>query len=296
MKFDDECRECLYNSQLSKVKKGKVDGEKFEIFRRGVKSLCDNPPETYCAPLLARDINLLHREIFGEIIDYSDEKSLFNLKLLALENELYSLIISAPDPLEEALKYAMAANYIDFARLSNLGGDSVDVVIGAARKSTVDGKVLSSFKQKLKNAKTLCVLHDNCGEIVLDKILIRVVLLLYPQIKVKSIVRGKPVINDVTEKDAKEVGLDKIAEVIPNGTDIPATYLKEISKEAYDAIYGSDVLLSKGLGNLETLYGEGTGAFYAFTCKCAHIAGQFDIPLWSSAFVEEKAYKTVANR
>lgn len=287
MKLDNECLSCLYNSQLKKVEKDQGNGEKFELFRRGVKSLCDNPPATYCAPLLARDINLLHFDIFGEIIDYSKEKSLFNLKLLSLEQQLYSLIISAPDPIGEALKYAMAANYIDFARLCDLNEDSVETVIAAARRAEADAAVLNSFKRRLKNAKTLCFLHDNCGEIVLDKILIRVILDLYPQIRVTSIVRGKPVINDVTLKDAEEVGLNKIANVIPNGSDVPATYLKEISQEALSAIEESDVVISKGLGNLETLYGEGYGIFYAFTCKCAHISKQFNIPLWASAFIEE---------
>lgn len=286
MKLDFECRACLYNSQLAKVKKT-ADGEKFEEFANGVKSLCDNPPENYCAPLLARDINLLHFKIFGRIIDYSKEKSMFNLLLSDLEEQLYSMICAAPDPLSEALKYAMAANYIDFARLSNLDGDSVNVVIEAARRANPDKSVLDCFRQKLKTAKTLCVLHDNCGEIVLDKILIRVIRLLYPQIEVTSVVRGLPVINDVTETDAKEVGLDKIAKVVSNGTDVPGTYLKEISNKARSAIENSDVLLSKGLGNLETLYGEGLGAFYAFTCKCAHISKQFGVALWECAFIHE---------
>lgn len=287
MKLDDECRACLYNSQLKKVAKSK-GGDRYEQFRQGVKQLCDNPPENYCAPLLARDINLLHRDIFGEIIDYSEEKSLFNRQLLSLESELYELITSAVDPLAEALKYAMAANYIDFARLSDLSGDSIETVIAAARRASVDGAVLSSFKRRLKGAGSLCVLHDNCGEIVLDKILIRVILAYYPKISVTSVVRGKPVINDVTLTDAEEVGLNGIARIIPNGTDVPGTYLKEISAEALDAMAHSDVLLSKGLGNLETLYGEGYGAFYAFTCKCAHISRQFGVPLWESAFIEEK--------
>ncbi len=288
MKFNDECRACLYNSQLKKVAKAK-DGDGYELFKQGVKQLCDNPPDDYCAPLLARDINLLHRDIFGEIIDYSAEKSLFNRRLLSLEPELYALITSAPDPLAEALKYAMAANYIDFARLSDLSGDSIETVIAAARRASVDCAVLSSFKRRLAGAWSLCVLHDNCGEIVLDKILIRVILACYPKISVTSVVRGKPVINDVTLTDAEEVGLGGFARVIPNGTDVPGTYLKEISKETLDAMRGADVLLSKGLGNLETLYGEGFNAFYAFTCKCAHIAEQFGVPLWSAAFIEEKA-------
>ncbi len=287
MKFDDECRDCLYNSQLSKVVKAK-DGDKFELFKRGVRALCDNPPVNYCAPLLARDINLLHVKIFGEIIDYSAEKSLFNQKLLALEERLYSLITAAADPLTEALKYAITANYIDFARLSDLNEGSIETVIAAARKASVDGAVLSSFKRRLASAKTLCVLHDNCGEIVLDKILIRVILANYG-LKVISVVRGQPIINDVTATDAKETGLDKIAEIVENGSDVPGTYLKEVSVQTIDVLRNADVILSKGLGNLETLYGEGYGAFYAFNCKCAHISRQFGVPLWSACFIEEES-------
>lgn len=287
MKLDNECRACLYKSQLKKVETMQGGGERYEKFRQGVKALCDNPPETYCAPLLARDINLLHLKIFGEIIDYSKEKSLFNSKLLSLEPQLYSLIMSAPDPLKEALKYAMAANYIDFARMCDLNEDSIDTVIAAAQRAEADGAVLNSFKKKLEKSETLCYLHDNCGEIVPDKILIRVILSLYPKIKVTSVVRGKPVINDVTVEDAYEVGLENYAKVIANGADIPGTYLKEISKEALAAIEKSDTVISKGLGNLETLYGEGYGIFYAFTCKCGHISKQFGVPLWSSVFLEE---------
>lgn len=287
MKLDDECRACLYNSQLKKVEKDQRDAEKIKLFRQGVKSLCETPPIKYCAPLLARDINLLHFKIFGGIIDYSKEKTLFNTKLLALEPQLYSLIISSPDPIAEGLKYAMASNFIDFARLCDLNEGSISTVIEAARKATVNESALQSFKLRLEKGKTLCYLHDNCGEIVLDKILIRVILSLYPQIKVTSVVRGKPVINDVTEADADEVGLKEFSTVISNGTDVPGTYLKEISAPALEAITTSDIVISKGLGNLETLYGCGYSVFYAFTCKCNHISKQFGVPMWSSVFLEE---------
>ena len=74
-----------------------------------------------------------------------------------------------------------------------------------AKLFDVDGGVLSAFKDSLERAETLCFLHDNCGEIVLDKILIRVIKLLYPQISVTSVVRGAPVINDVTVEDARRL-------------------------------------------------------------------------------------------
>lgn len=287
MKLDIECRGCLFNSQLKKVEREQFDKIKLERFKAEVKKLCDTAPEDFCAPLLMRGIDLIHREIFGGGIDYSREKSLFNKALLKIENEIYSEIFAARDPVEEALKFSMAANYIDFARLCDLNEDSIELVLSVASRATVDKATLESFETKLKTAKTLCVLHDNCGEIVLDKILIRVIKSIYPQIAVTSVVRGKPIINDVTLFDAQETGLEKVAKVIDNGTDVPGTYLKEILPEIKRLLNESEVILSKGLGNLETLYGEGYSIFYAFNCKCGHISKRFNLPLWSPAFIEE---------
>lgn len=288
MKLDSECRLCLQNSQLAKVECERGGDEKFDTFRRGVKSLCENAPENYCAPLLARDINLLHFKTFGEIIDYSKEKQTINAIFLNMEDRIYSVLTRSSDPLKEALKYSMAANYIDFARLHSISCDCGDAVVAAGRICTVDEIALQSLKDKLSRARTVCILHDNCGEIVLDKILIKVIKELYPSVSPISVVRGKPVINDVTEEDARQTGLYSVSEVISNGTDVPGTCMKEISAKAREAITNSDVVISKGLGNLETLMGSGISAFYAFTCKCKHISRQFGVKLWKSALIETK--------
>ena len=287
MRLYEECKDCLFNSQMKKVEREQTDKEKIERFKAGVREVCNGAPEEYCAPLLMRDIDGVHKRIFGCGIDYSREKALFNGKLLEMEEELFAQIISASDPLEEALKFSMAANYIDFARLSDLDEGAVEYVISAARKAKPEKAALNSLKNKLKTAKTLCVLHDNCGEIVLDKILIRVIKRLYPQISVTSVVRGGEIINDVTRRDAEAVKLREYALVLDNGTAIPGTYLKEISAETRAALDKSNVIISKGLGNLETLFGGGYAAFYSFACKCEHIAKRFNSELWAVVFTEE---------
>lgn len=289
MKLDEECKGCLYRSQLKKVEREQGAGEKLEKFKAEVKKLCDNPPATYSAPLLMRDIDGLHRKIFAKGIDYSKEKTLFNNKLLALESELYAKIIACADPVAEAMKYAMAANYIDFAKLPDLNAGAVDIVLAAAQRANPDERALALLKDKLKRAKTLLYLHDNCGEIVLDKILIRVIKAIYPQINVTSVVRGGDIINDVTENDAREVGLYGVAKVINNGSNVAGTYLKEASGEVLNLLEKSDVIISKGLGNLETLYGEGYSVFYCFTCKCEHISKQFNASLMSAVLAYENS-------
>lgn len=289
MKLDEECKGCLYSSQLKKVEKSQSDLQKIEKFKGEVKKLCQNPPEFYCAPLLMRDIDGIHKKIFGAGIDYSKEKYMFNSALLKMEQFLFDKICASDDMLKSALSYAMSANYIDFARISDLNEDSIKYVTSLAEKTSIDKETLDAFKKRLSSAHTLLYLHDNCGEIVCDKILIRIIKKLYPQISVTSVVRGGAIINDVTMLDAEQVKLGEYATVISNGSNVPGTYLKEVNASVLRLLQDSDVILSKGLGNLETLYGGGYKIFYAFNCKCNHISQKFSYPLWSPAFVSENA-------
>ena len=287
MTLDEECKGCLYNSQMKKVERSHTDKAKLEKFRQRVRELCENPPAHYCAPLLMRDIDGAHRKIFGGGIDYSAEKQMFNSAVLAMEGDLFSHITASPDPLAEAIKYAAAANYIDFAKLSDLNADSIATVKQAAEKTVPDAATLALLKSRLESAETLLYVHDNCGEVVFDKILIRIIKNLYPQIFVTSFVRGGEIINDATRKDAEFIGLAQYSTVEDSGETVPGTYLKELSPRALRLFKESDVIISKGLGNLETLFGEGYDIFYIFMCKCAHIARRFSLPQWSTAFVHE---------
>ena len=289
MKLDEECKSCLYNSQLKKVERSCTDGAKLEEFRTRVRELCADPPADYCAPLLMRDIDAAHRAVFGSGIDYSAEKRMFNSAVLAMEEELFSRICAAADPLAEAIKYAAAANYIDFAKLSDLGADSLETVRQAATRTVPDSDTLALLKGRLSVASSLLYVHDNCGEVVFDKILIRVIKRLYPAVNVVSLVRGGEIINDATRVDAAFIGLGKYVRVEDSGETIPGTYLKELPAHILSLFKESDVIISKGLGNLETLYGEGYDIFYIFMCKCEHIARRFSHALWSTAFVHEGA-------
>ena len=286
MKLYDECRDCLYNSQIKKVETMHPGDERLQSFKEAVRALCDGAPENSCAPLLMRGIDGVHQGIFGGIIDYSQQKQAFDGALLALEKDIYARICAAEDPVKEGIRYAMAANYIDYARLSDLGEDSIGEVLCAAERSAVDEDVYARFVTKLSGARTLVYLHDNCGEIVLDKLLIRAVKAAYPHIRVISVVRGRDIINDVTRADAERAGLSKFAAVIDSGAAIPGTYLPEVNSLTRAFINNADVIISKGLGNLETLYGLISGAFYMFMCKCGHIAARFGRRQWETVFTD----------
>ena len=90
-------------------------------------------------------------------------------------------------------------------------------------------------------------------------------------------VRGFPSINDALEEDAIQAGIDKYAEIVSNGSDAPGTFLDDCSKEFKSLFFSADIIISKGQGNFETLYGETKHPiFFLFKIKCLPVAIQLD--------------------
>ena len=96
----------------------------------------------------------------------------------------------------------------------------------------MDAENYHSFRQDLEQAKTLVYVTDNCGEIVLDKLLIQEMQKQYPALQIAVLVRGREALNDATIEDAEQVGLMKLVPVVGNGTGIAGTVLEKITEEA----------------------------------------------------------------
>ncbi|MCD8204988.1 MAG: ARMT1-like domain-containing protein [Clostridia bacterium] len=276
MKFYEECRDCLLRSQISKISSERT-GEEVDLFLDGCERICAERPGEYSAPLLVRDMDALYRSLFGKGIDYTGTKKVCDDAMLSLEDVISEKIESSPDTLCEAVKFAMAGNYIDFAHITSFDETSVSIIKDAAARAVPDPDVMGFLRNDLKGAESLVFLHDNCGEVVLDKILISVIRRLFPRVRVYSVVRGGDIINDVTLDDALACGLDEFSEIVPSGASIPGTYLKAINDRTRQLLQSADVIISKGLGNYETLCDEGMKIYYMFMCKCRHIAEKFNV-------------------
>ena len=109
----------------------------------------------------------------------------------------------------------------------------------------------------------------------------------FPHLTVRALVRGKEVLNDATEEDARHAGLDKEAEIISNGEAVAGTIYDMMPPDAKRAIDESDVILAKGQGNYESMSGQGRHVFYAFLCKCDLFIRRFKVPKLTGMFVEE---------
>ncbi|MCI5126419.1 MAG: DUF89 family protein, partial [Candidatus Electrothrix sp. AR5] len=128
----------------------------------------------------------------------------------------------------------------------------------------------SFLLETLQGKPKVLYLCDNCGEIVFDGLLIRQLNKLGCQ--VTAAVREAPIINDATMADAQTCGLDKICSVISNGTRCPGTSLDACSEEFREHFRAADLIISKGMGNFETLSEVSAPIFFLFTVKCSQVA------------------------
>lgn len=289
LRFNTECVRCIINRYLNNVPKEFSPAQKLAYVQLVCKQVAEAPSHAG-APVVTQSIkNALQKE-FGITEDFSKEKHYFNQMMLGKETEIYKQITDSDDYLKTAIQYAMTGNYIDFGSMHTVDEDYLENALQESKERRIEDAVLESFKKDLASARRLVLLTDNCGEVVLDKLLLKIIKKQYPQIDIIIMVRGGEVLNDATKKDALEVGLDKVGTVVDNGTEIAGTFLDVVSKEALQILEEADVILSKGQANFETLRGCGKNIYYIFLCKCDMFAKRFNVPRFTGMMINDRDY------
>lgn len=280
MRISQSCAECLYKRQKNKTDNTEYLAE--------IKSLLDNRKETDTSPYMVYLFNKVHVRYFGKGADYSVIKKQYNDLVLAMEDSLRHEINSAEEPLAKAMMMSRAGNYIDFGAMNSVDRDEFLSLFSNTEMREDDRKTYESFLRECTDAKTFLLICDNCGEIVLDKLMLEQLKLRFPHLTVRAMLRGDNVLNDATAEDAKYVGLDAEAEIISNGEAVAGTIYEMLPDEAKNVLDHSDVILAKGQGNYESLSGQGRHIFYEFLCKCELFTSRFNVPKLTGIFIEEK--------
>ena len=279
------CISCMLNSRINQFPQDAPEEKKVEYMLAVLRILSEM--EDQHGPTLATcRIIELQRKMFGVSKDYCELKTRFNQFVLEKESYLRKNIEEADDSLKLAIQYGIVGNLIDFIVMDSVDQNQLEKMFLEASDYLLDENIYLLLKHDVQSAKKIVVLLDNCGEIVIDKLMIEVLKKMNPNAQITAIVRGEEILNDATMEDAVQVGLTDVVDVIGNGTNIPGTCLQFISKEAKNAIERADVILSKGQGNFETLQGYDKNIYYIFLCKCEMIAEMFGVEKFSPMLVK----------
>ena len=286
MKINSFCMSCLVQAQARNIQKFEDEEKKSRYMREIFKLLLDSDPEL-SAPALLEPVTKLYESYWGSQEGFQAEKKSFNDFLLSMEEELEKKIRSTKDPLATALCYARLGNYIDLSALSDVSTEKLLELFAKAEEESLDAEEYQHFLQDLKHGEYLVYLTDNCGEVVLDKLVIKLLKEQYPKLRIEVLVRGIPVTNDVDIEDAEYVGLTKLVPVFGNGSGIAGTELSKISQEAREKLERADVIIAKGQGNFETIHTCGLNIYYLFLCKCDWFMQRFQAEHLQGMFVNE---------
>ena len=231
----------------------------------------------------------LVKELYG--IDLADkrkkDKEDSNRFVVERIDHIKARVEAAADPVRAGLQYAILGNYLDFAILANqISYEQLDEMLNEAKDIDIPADTVSEFARDLAKGKRLLIITDNAGEIGFDWVLAQVLKKVYPHLEITFCVRGYPVNNDATREDAFAVGIT--FPIIDSGNAVGGHAMELLSKEAKQAMDDADVILAKGMGNTESLYGCGYNVYYAFLVKCQRFVEVFNVPLMAPTFIKDK--------
>lgn len=286
MKANAKCMSCLLEIQENKIDALKDEDKKRRFMHDCVKVLYEKGMESNVA-VLNMELEQLYLQYYGDFHNYYNLKSKYNQYMLKKEEQIKDEIRRSDDPLKASIYFCCAGNYIDFGVHGKIDDSILEKLLKKAKEEVINENEINSFKRELSHAKSLVYITDNCGEIVMDKILIEIIKQLYQGIHITIMVRGEDIINDATIVDAKEVGLDKKAAIVDNGLPIGGISLENLPEQSKSLLDEADIIISKGMGNFESLYGEGYQPYYMFLCKCDLFVKRFGLKMYEAVFARE---------
>lgn len=286
MKTYIDCMPCFIRQSLEAVRFATQEPSVHEQVVRAVLKLASGMDMSQNPPAIGQQIHRWVREFSGTSDPYSSVKRQFNEAALGMYPRLRQLIAGSADPLETAIRLAIAGNIIDFGVYGSIDQSDLDRTVNACLTADFDAGNLNAFRNDVTQANDVLFLADNAGEIVFDRLLIEQL----PTDKITVAVKGAPTINDATMADAEAVGLMGMVTVIDNGSDAPGTLLEDCSDDFRTRFENADLIIAKGQGNFETLSETDRPIYFLLKAKCPVIAGHLGCEVGRMLFQKANSF------
>ncbi len=271
MEMDPECVPCLlgrvlFEANLCDPKKARAamaDSLKIldEGFRPGVNS--------------ARLATLVHKRAY-EVLGRADPYEGLKARSVEVASELLpeaeAFIERSEDRLEAAVKVAIAGNVMDFGIQGLEDPDELSRAFGSLIRQPLGVNDVPGMRALLGPSKRAVYLLDNCGEDVLDRLLVREIKALGAT--VVGVVKGEPVLTDVTMKDARASGVHgEFDEVIGTGMFAVGLDPQRMGDRLRGELSRADLIIAKGMANFESLSDSAYRPIaYLMRAKCHPVA------------------------
>ena len=269
MKTYLDCYPCFLRQALSAGRRaGASEDQQRQILLKTMEQL-QNLPADATPPQMAYKIHQMIKQLTNNSDPYRQAKKEATQQALAMYPRLKEIVRNAKDPLETAVRLAIAGNIIDLGVAESY---DLEATVERVLKQPFAINDLAALRSSLANNRAILYLADNAGETVFDRVLIETL-----KLPVTYVVKGGPIINDAIREDAIAAGIDQVAEIIDNGTDAVGTLLDDCSSSFRKRYEQAELIISKGQANYESLSTSSAPLFFLLQAKCNIIARDLDV-------------------
>ncbi|MBE6506433.1 MAG: DUF89 family protein [Methanocorpusculum parvum] len=264
MKLAPECRSCLLTKVRSQAASVLSDAEQIdrlveqcaEIFDAGAKELAG-------AAIAAGEI---HRFCYAQV----NNKDLY-AEIKVRDNERAKAVAEEVQPMLHTLHDTLIASVLGNAMDYGVTGHNVAEDFGRYFCEVFShGLAIDDSKKFLPLADRVVFFTDNCGEVIFDMLFIQELKKAGSHVTV--VVKDGPMLNDVTLKEAKEIGLFSAADAVYTGGGgaLLGTHPHAFPPEVSSAVSQATLLIAKGLANYESMteYEFAKPIAYLMMIKC----------------------------
>ena len=280
MKSQVECLPCFIRQAYDAVRLATPDVNVHEHVLRQVMHWVSTVPLNQTPCVLGWRTHRLIREVTGGD-PYRKVRTRCNQFALGLLPVLETWVQKASDPLDAAIRLAVAANEVDFGIHGYVDDNQVLAAIDHAIDWRIGNDHLLEFREAVDHARAILYLADNAGELVVDQLLLKQL----SAEKVTVVVKGSPVMTEATMEDARMIGMPEWIEVIDNGSDAPGTILDSCSRSFLRRYHSADLIIAKGHAQFETLSGVDGNIYFLLKVKCPVIGREIGHKIDSHVFL-----------
>lgn len=254
MKITTECVPCLIKRVIFESEQSSDDPEvRAEAVRKALSVLSEIYDPNSCSAEIATRVHSVVYDVLGDDDPYSELKNKSNKIALELFSYIQGIVKKSEDSLFTSMLCSIVGNMMDYG-ISG-GSSSPDELSSTFDEFFQQGIGYNEYprlKELIADSKKILFFTDNCGEIVLDKILVKELKRFNPDMYLTLVVKGESVLSDATMDDAISLGFDeKVDEILTTGSFAVGLDLNNIPQELKIALNESDLIICKGMANYE---------------------------------------------
>lgn len=273
MKTTYLCAECLLRQACEACDKAFEDWEeRYETIDWVINKLQNSFHEAV-PEMLANEIHQMVKSASGKD-PYKELKDETNAVFRSLAEEVRPELKT----LKDRVLVAILGNAIEAAVPLEADADSFGYFSQPLSEGMKQGLAIDEFdkfEQTLQDANTVLYLTDNCGEIALDALLIEAIAEMGKTIVISP--KEQPILNEATVDDLEELGLGQYGAIIPHAVESIGLTMENMSEGFIEVWDNSDLIIAKGIGYYQTLFGVRENIAFLLKAVCHPIARSLNV-------------------